>query len=167
MPSFISITASDFETFGLQIGAAAESIEIISARLVANVGQDTLDFARIYPPVPHGLKQPFKTDRQRRFFFAALRAGRLQVPYQRTGTQGLRWLLRLNPAGQGLFSAEVYNDNPYRRWVQGYRREQAKIHAGRWSSQEEIEQAAEQALPRRLAEASSELERVFLLRLGR
>ena len=39
---------------------------------------------RTYPPV-RKKKQPFKTDKQRRYFFYALKRGLIKVPYRRDG----------------------------------------------------------------------------------
>jgi hypothetical protein len=167
MPNFISIEASELESFGQQIAAAPELIKTVSGTFVSNTAKDVLGFVRTYPPPARGIKQPFVSDKQRRFFFAALRSGRIQVPYQRTGHQGFSWLYRLVP-GESVFVAEVYNTNDrYHRLVQGRKSEQARIHRGRWKSQEEIEEAAEGFAEKRLREAESELERLFLLRLGR
>lgn len=165
MPDFITITAGDFESFGLQIGAATRLIGPVSSRLVANIGKDTVEFAEQYPNPPGEFRaSELWTPKQRRFFFAALRSGRIQVPYQRTGAEGRGWQVRLVPAGD-VYTVEVYNNVPYRRYVQGPATEQARIHRGRWSSQEDIEAAAEAAMPRRMAEAEEELERLFLIGL--
>ena len=43
-----------------------------------------------YPPRRLGVKQPLKTERQRRYFFWALKAGKIQVPYQRGSSPGSR-----------------------------------------------------------------------------
>lgn len=164
MPDFISIDASALEDFGQQIGATPEIIRVVSARLVTTVGNDTVEFARQQPGPATGLKQPFKTEKQRRFFFAAVRSGAIQVPYQRTGNLSRAWLVRLQDNGD-TFVSEVFNRTPYRPYVQGFAGEQARIHRGRWSSQEQIQAAAEAATERRTAEAMNELERLFLSHL--
>src|SRR5690348_5011101 len=56
--------------------------------------------AASYPPQPSGRKQPFTSDRQRRGFFAKLRAGEIEVPYRRgssPGSQklGAQWFVEL------------------------------------------------------------------------
>lgn len=166
MADFISIDASELQDFGKQIGAAADLVREVSGRMVADIARDTVVFAQRQPAPPRGIKQPFKTDKQRRFFFSALRDGRITVPYQRTGNLYINWRYSLIP-GSELFRAEIYNNVPYRKWVQGYEREQSKFHAPRWNSQEKIEQAAADAMPKRMAEAGTELERLFLARLGK
>jgi len=42
-------------------------------------------------PTRSGKKQPFVSDKSRRFFFAALRSGQIRVPYQRSHDLGLEW----------------------------------------------------------------------------
>lgn len=55
---------------------------------------------RIAPyPEPSGKRQAFKTAKQRRGFFARLRSGAIQVPYQRSGDTLGRW--GITPTGDG------------------------------------------------------------------
>lgn len=42
-------------------------------------------------PTRSGKSQPFVSDKQRRYFFAALRSGEIRVPYQRTHDLGSKW----------------------------------------------------------------------------
>lgn len=42
-------------------------------------------------PSPSRKKQPFVSDKARRYFFAALRSGQIRVPYQRSGDLGSKW----------------------------------------------------------------------------
>ena len=42
-------------------------------------------------PSRSGKKQPFVSDKARRYFFAALRSGQIRVPYQRSGDLGSNW----------------------------------------------------------------------------
>lgn len=65
-----------------------------------------------YPPSPGGRPQPFKTEKQRRYFFWALRSGRITVPYRRTGTAGRRWTTEVSPDGR---TGRVGNNVPYGR----------------------------------------------------
>lgn len=166
MNAFITIEADEFESFGRQIGAGTELIRTVSARMVTKIGDDAVAFARQQPPPPRGYKMQFKSARQRRWFFSALRSGAIKVPYQRTGSLTRGWLVRIKLSGD-TFTAEVYNNVPYKKYVQGFGNEQAHIHQGRWSTQERIAEAARQAAPPRAREAESELERLFLLHLGK
>lgn len=53
-----------------------------------------------YPPRYQGkLPGGFKSEKQRRYFFWALREGIIQVPYQRTGTYGRAWNIERIPDG--------------------------------------------------------------------
>jgi hypothetical protein len=72
-----------------------------------------------YPPARHA-KQPFVSDRQRRGFFAKLRAGEIQVPYRRgqsPKSESLkhRWAMRTEDDG---LTAVVGNNASYARLVQ-------------------------------------------------
>lgn len=65
-----------------------------------------------YPPSPEGRPQPFKTDKQRRYFFWALRNGKITVPYRRTGTAGRKWTTEVSLDGR---TGRVGNNVPYGR----------------------------------------------------
>lgn len=83
--------------------------------------------------------QPFKSAKQRRFFFAALRSGQITVPYQRTGDLGRGW--RYQPGGRG---GEVTNGVPYAAMVMGSKGQQAGYFSGKgWLSIDQIAQEAE------------------------
>jgi hypothetical protein len=69
--------------------------------------------ADAYPDAPAG--PGWFSDRQRRWFFAALASGELQTPYRRTGTLAQGW--RLEKAGDGF---TLTNDVPYAHYVQGF-----------------------------------------------
>jgi hypothetical protein len=90
----------------------------------------------IYPPPPGGYRMVWKSERQRRFFFAALRDGRIQVPYRRTGTLGRRWTTKVSGSG-GDIVGEVGNVTVYGPFVQS-QAEQAQIHQGRWRTDEQV-----------------------------
>ena len=93
-----------------------------------------LGFQRLWRP------QPFKTDKQRRFFFAALREGRIEVPYRRTMTLGRRWTTEISGSGLDLVG-RVGNNTSYGPFVMA-RADQAAYHAGVWPLAEDV---AEQA----------------------
>ena len=61
-------------------------------------------------PSPSGKAQPFMSDKQRRFFFAALRSGRIRVPYVRTGNLGAHWAKQPFSMGMTLQSTEDYSE---------------------------------------------------------
>jgi hypothetical protein len=68
-----------------------------------------------YPPSPGGRPQPFKTEKQRRYFFWALRNGKITVPYKRGGTLGRKWTTEVSADGR---TGRVGNNTPYARVVQ-------------------------------------------------
>ena len=84
-----------------------------------------------YPPRP---QRPYpnmlRTAKQRRYFFWALKAGVIQVPYVRTGKLGQSWSWKIETTGAGLRGV-VGTNMGYAKWVQ---REdsQARIHRGNW-----------------------------------
>lgn len=95
-----------------------------------------------YPgPAPKGEAAKHWTDKQRRFFFAALRRGQIKVPYVRTGTLGRSFTERVT-VEPGAVVGELGTNLSYAPWVVGPRypgeqiggrqRWQARIHAGRW-----------------------------------
>ena len=92
-----------------------------------------------YPPKPtfqgHAT---WMTPKQRRWFFANLRAGNITVPYRRTGKLGQGWTSRVTSDAVGL-EGTVGNalGHTYGRYVQDKAR-QAKIHQGRWSTVQDV-----------------------------
>ena len=90
-----------------------------------------------YPP-----KRPREmrfTDRQRRFFFWALRQGIIEVPYQRgqsPGSEDLsqRWTIKLRQHG---LTAIVGNNASYVRYVQD-RDRQSSYHKGNWQTAQDV-----------------------------
>jgi hypothetical protein len=82
-----------------------------------------------YPPPSSG-KTRFKTARQRRYFFWALRTGVIQVPYVRTGKLGQSWTWKITTTGSGLRGEDGTNI-PHAHWVQR-EESQARIHRGNW-----------------------------------
>jgi hypothetical protein len=81
-----------------------------------------------YPPT-RKRRQPFKTDKSRHWFFAALRRGEIQVPYRRTKKLGQAWTVRL----QRWHTAIISNKMPYARYVQD-EDDQSEYHKGNWST---------------------------------
>ena len=90
----------------------------------------------VYPPPPHGYRMVWKSERQRRWFFAALRDGRIQVPYRRTMTLSRRWTTEVI-ASPAEIRGIVGNITTYGPWVQS-EANQATIHQGRWRTAERV-----------------------------
>lgn len=76
-------------------------------------------------------KQPFKSDKQRRFFFAALKDGRIVVPYRRTGLLGRSWTMNVQTTAQQVIGV-LNNPTPYGPFVQAPPPAQAVYHQGNW-----------------------------------
>lgn len=132
MSEFIKIETSDFEDVAMQFGALAHQIPALTFRAVDRVGRQAVDYLKQYPPRFSGQGPGFKSERQRRWFFAALRAGQISVPYQRSGILGRGWRV----TAHGQTQVEVTNDTEYTKWVQ-VQSSQARIHQGRWRTVEE------------------------------
>lgn len=81
-------------------------------------------------PSPSTGKVRFKSAKQRRYFFWALKQGVIQVPYQRTGKLGQSWTWKVTETGSGL-RGEVGTNMSYAHWVQR-QGSQARIHRGNW-----------------------------------
>lgn len=93
---------------------------------------------RKYPPYQYVSRtraygKPFQSDRQRRWFFAALRSGELTLPYQRTNTLKTGWKL----TRFGVNDLLLTNDVPYARFVQQSPQARMMTYIG-WRSQERV-----------------------------
>ncbi len=97
-----------------------------------------------YPPPPAGAPGEAAkhwTDKQRRFFFAALKSGQIKVPYVRTGLLGQSFTTEVR-RGADMVEGEWGTNDLKAPWVVGpdYPGEsihgqtmyQAQIHEGRW-----------------------------------
>ena len=94
------------------------------------------ELARYPKPPEQGTFTGFKSDRQRRFFFAALREGLIQVPYRRTGTLGRSWTTRIDVTANSI-EGRIGTNIIYAPWVQDKDR-QATIHQGRWQTAQAV-----------------------------
>ena len=122
-----------------------------------------------YPPPPGpGAPSPLHTAKQRRWFFAALREERIQVPYRRTGTLGRRFAEAVSVDEAGV-TGQIGTNLPYAPWVVGpdypgqqilgQTMYQARIHQGRWWQFETVVQE-------NLGDAFEEFEEVFFEEFG-
>jgi hypothetical protein len=96
-----------------------------------------LPMLRYYPP-QSGKSQPFKSDKSRRFFFAALRKGKISVPYQRTSGLAAGWEV----TQPSLFTTNVANRKRYANLVQGDG--QVPYHKGTWKTVDIVAEDAEE-----------------------
>ena len=104
------------------------------------VGQHLKEKAKSYPGGNQHRPQPFKTAKQRRFFFAALRRGDIEVPYRRgvsPGSENLskRWHFKTDRGGTGV---TLTNNASYAGLVMGPN-EQTAYHAETgWKTTDQI-----------------------------
>jgi hypothetical protein len=82
-------------------------------------------------PMRSGKRQPFRTAKQRRFFFAALKDGRIEVPYRRTGKIGISEK-HATSNGVDVTVPVKYSD------LVRTKKKQAKYHTGTWEDSESI-----------------------------
>lgn len=78
-----------------------------------------------YPTQSHK-KQPFVNASARRYFFAAVKRGQIEVPYRRTGKLGVEWAVTDDPDGLTLTSTRPYSDLVLTKG------KQSAYHAGNW-----------------------------------
>jgi len=93
-----------------------EALKPITAALKL-AGAHVMGFMQKYPAASHR-KITFKTAKQRRYFFYALKHGKIEVPYRRGQSPGSRnlkqqWkVIKENP-----LRVVVENNSPYAHWV--------------------------------------------------
>lgn len=114
---------------------------------------DRLERARekiVRYPAPYRGKMVFVSERQRRYVLAAIRDGRISVPYARTGAYGASYRVTPIRDGYRLASSGV----SYAKYVGGDARgaSQARIHAGRWALARPVVDAELERLPRAIRE---------------
>jgi hypothetical protein len=82
-------------------------------------------------PSPSGKKQPFRSAQSRKFFFAALKKGSINVPYRRTGKTG-QTTKQDTSSGVDVVSTAPYSDKVRTKG------KQYKYHEGHWEDTESI-----------------------------
>ncbi len=108
----------------------------LPARIAGRVAREVvLPRLMQYPP-KSGKKQPFVSDKSRKYFFAALKTGAINVPYRRSGDLGRMWAQQPDSDGMTLTSGM-----PYSEMVLGPR--QAAYFKGTWPTTEQIARACE------------------------
>lgn len=80
--------------------------------------------------------QPFKTAKQRRFFFWAVKHGVITVPYRRTGLLRRSWTMHIEQTASQVIGV-LDNPTPYGPWVQAPPPQQAMYHQGNWRTTED------------------------------
>jgi len=84
-------------------------------------------------PAQSGKKMKFASDKARRYFFAALADGAIQVPYQRSGDTGSSYEKVDIPDGITVISAKASA-----AYTRGGGPDQAEYHRGNWKTHEEL-----------------------------
>lgn len=140
----ISIKVKGAELVSKGLENLSDEIPKISSGRIRGRLESARTKLRRYPPQTNN-PQPFKTDRQRRFFFAALRDGRIVVPYQRTRNLADGWTVEK----RGREGYALTNSVGYTRYVHGsaYGTGQAGYHAGNWQLTRDVVEEAVKGLP--------------------
>lgn len=122
--------------------------ELAAMRVVRDTMETAVERVRtqiaVYPPPPSNYRMVWKSERQRRWFFAALRSGQISVPYRRTGTLGRRWTTAVTVSPAEIRGV-VGNVTAYGPFVQS-QESQANVHQGRWRTAERVAQEMEPAI---------------------
>lgn len=101
--------------------------------VIQGMAEETRDALVKYPPRRYGAKMEFKSDKQRRGFFAKLRAGEIQVPYRRRMQLAKGWVI----AKRGG-NAMIGNRIQYAPYVQGPDEQTAMHSATGWDTTREV-----------------------------
>lgn len=107
-----------------------------------------------YPRRNYVMRQRFKTDKQRRFFFYALRKGLIEVPYRRgqsPGSKNLKQQWRLTK--ENPLRVVVENQTLYGHWVQSAKHQTLFHRASGWPTDAEAARNARPVLQREIKRA--------------
>lgn len=147
MPDFIGVDVAGLKPL---IDKLAKMPKAVHEEVTRAAADETVKAMRVYPAEKsvsrtQAYGTPFFTDKQRRYFFWALRQGIITVPYRRTNTLRDNWVV----VGQGLDEI-VVNQTPYAGLVMGDN-EQNRMH----------QQIGWKRLEQRLRENSQKLAKVL------
>jgi hypothetical protein len=133
----IVVTVEGIEELQARLGRALSNAVLRGAMVQATaLVQERLN---VYPPASHK-PMIWASEKQRRFVMAAIREGRIEVPYRRTMTLGRRWTTAVSGSGDDL-TGTVGNNTSYGPYVMG-RADQAAYHAGTWPVAEDVAERA-------------------------
>jgi hypothetical protein len=110
----------------------------LPTKIAEAVANEVVLPALVKYPAASRRTQPFVSAKQRKYFFAALRRGQIEVPYRRTGDLGSRWAKQ--PFGGGLALRSTIG---YSELVVGDGGKQAAYHRGTWPSMTETAKRSE------------------------
>ncbi len=125
---------------------------------IAESGAHIKSVIAVYPPRRHG-KQPFKSARQRAFFFYALKNGLIEVPYRRglspkSEALGRKWTVEFRDGGK---TAVVGNNVSYGPLVQKHDKQSMYHRVTGWKTDRQVAtdeaRAVKQILARHIQEA--------------
>lgn len=137
MPDFVDVQVSGIESVLeklLQIESPATQRAVMQ-----DVGHYIQGKLKRYPPYQYVSRKSaygvtFFTDKQRRWFFAALRSGELQIPYPRTRTLRNQWVVADAPGGDVV----VRNFTPYVKHVQQESTQSRMMQKRGWQTEVQI-----------------------------
>ena len=157
MPVSIQIKGLDAVVDKLGAIAARDALKPAMNRSLARL-QDGLTKYPTKGVEPGGGWVSRMTPRARGWFFAALREGRITIPYQRTMKLGQSWTTKLEHSG-GKFGLRgiIGNVRQYGPLVQD-EATQAAIHKGRWPT---IQSVAKDQRDRLVKDFAEEIERLL------
>jgi len=120
---------------------ALRALDVVDSDLEATAAKsaalETIAVAKP-EPAPSRAKQPFKSLKSQRYFFAALKAGAITVPYRRTHSLQDAWAWAPAPGGADVTNASPHADITI---VKG---KQSKYHAPTWGDEYKLASKAEQ-----------------------
>lgn len=138
----IKVDTSDLKKF--------DEVDLLSLRIAIGdaIAQEAiLPMFRANPFQTHA-PQPFVSDKQRKYFFWALRSDRIEVPYKRTGAINVLWEVTTMANG----NTKVASKRKKAKYVIGERDEQSRYHAGNWLSVDEVAEQVEAGPAQAIAE---------------
>ena len=137
MPEFVDIQVSGIDA------VLAKVIMLESPDAQRSVMRDVAEFMRgklqRYPAYRYVSRrqaygQTFVSDKQRRWFFAALRSGELQIPYVRTRTLRNQWVIADAPGGDVI----LRNYTDYAKWVQQGSTQSRMMTLRGWQTEDDV-----------------------------
>ena len=104
--------------------------ELAEPVLVAIATETQQELANLNPPPPARGSNRFVSEKQRRYVMAAIREGKIEVPYRRGSSPGSQRMSRSYRLVRAPNTVFLSNSASYANYVVG--EEQSPIHRGRW-----------------------------------
>lgn len=128
----IVVNPSDLARLVGKLGRAT-SLAMLRVPMTQALALLQTDLATYPNAQPH--RQPFKSERQRRFVMAMIRAGK--IPYRRTGNLGRSWTSEIASSSEAL-TGQVGNTRSYGPFVQGADRQSAYFQGSNWPTDKSV-----------------------------